>query len=101
MQAPTPQAIREFLERVQDLDPEQSGRPVATFERLGQRWRDLGLRPGDLVILALPNGSRLLNHFFGVLAAGGVPALIAPGTPSARLREMATLLKARAIGALR
>jgi acyl-CoA synthetase (AMP-forming)/AMP-acid ligase II len=61
----------------------------------------VGVRPGDLVLLALPNGFALLENFFGILAAGAVPALIPPSTPSARLRELVQILRARALGAVR
>jgi acyl-CoA synthetase (AMP-forming)/AMP-acid ligase II len=91
--------ITAFLSRATDVGRDAlHERP---FEDLAERWRALGLRPGDLVLLSMPTGIALLQHFFGVLAAGGVPALLAPGTPSGRLREMATLMGARAIAAVR
>lgn len=68
---------------------------------LAEEWRAAGISPGDLVILSLPTGVALLQHFFGVIAAGGVPALVAPGTPSVRLRELASVMHARAIAAVR
>ena len=68
---------------------------------IAERWRDLGLRPGDLVLLGLSNGVGLLRHFFGLLSAGGVPALVPPGTPAARLRELSAVMGARAPGAVR
>lgn len=46
------------------------------------RWavllRDHGLRHGDRVILALPNGDDFLGAYFGTLLAGGLPATAAP-----------------------
>jgi long-chain acyl-CoA synthetase len=91
--------IASFLERA--VDAGEDALVERPFEELAARWRALGLRPGDLVLLSLPTGVALLQHFFGVLAAGGVPALLAPGTPSARLREMARVMGARAISAVR
>lgn len=91
--------VASFLERAVDLGTDALvERP---FDALAERWRALGLRPGDLVLLSLPTRIALLQHFFGVIAAGGVPALLAPGTPSARLREMAAAMRARAIAAVR
>src|SRR5262249_12876591 len=55
---------------------------------------------GDLILLSLPTGVVLLRHFHAVLTAGAVPALIPPGTPSARLRELAEAMGARAVGAV-
>ena len=53
------------------------------------------------MLLGMPNGVALLRHFFGVIAAGGVPALVAPGTPVARLRELASVFGARGLGMVR
>lgn len=88
-----------FLDRA--LDVGSDALVERGFEELAESWRSSGLRSGDLVLLSLPTGVALLQQFFGVLAAGGVPALLAPGTPSARLREMATLMGARAVAAVR
>lgn len=100
MIGPLPEAqIAAFFERTVDVSVDAlRERP---FTDLADRWRALGLRPGDLVLLSLPTGVALLHHFFGVIAAGGVPALLAPGTPSARIREMVSLMGARAVGAVR
>jgi len=91
--------ITAFLSRAADVG--NDALHERSFEDLAERWRALGLRPGDLVLLSVPTGIALLQHFFGVIAAGGVPALLAPGTPSGRLREMATLMGARAVAAVR
>jgi long-chain acyl-CoA synthetase len=91
--------VASFLERA--VDAGHDPLPPQPFEEIAQHWRLLGLRPGDVVLLALPTGVALLQHFFGLLAAGGVPALLAPGAPSARLRETARAFGARAVGAVR
>lgn len=93
-----PSVIDAFLDRTRDLCPGASAAdPKGAVEDHGARWRDMGLRPGDVVALALPNGIGLLRHFFGVLAAGGVPALVAPNAPAARLHRLIAALGARAI----
>ncbi|PTL80868.1 class I adenylate-forming enzyme family protein [Vitiosangium sp. GDMCC 1.1324] len=94
----TPALIDSFLnERITDATggpaPEQTWRISA----IADGWRQLGLRPGDLVLVAMPNGPSLLAHFFGVLAAGGVPALVAPATPSARLKMLMETFSARGL----
>jgi acyl-CoA synthetase (AMP-forming)/AMP-acid ligase II len=95
----TPGAIESFFERVEDASPPEG--EALPFHAIAEQWRGAGLRPGDLVLLGLPNGVSLLAHFFGVLTAGGVPALVAPGTPIARLRELVTVFGARALGMMR
>jgi long-chain acyl-CoA synthetase len=92
--------VRAFLGRTHETSPESTA-TGSSFEALGRRWADIGLRPGDLALLCLPNGIALLEHFFGVLLVGGVPVLAAPNTPSARLRELAEVLGVRAVGANR
>jgi acyl-CoA synthetase (AMP-forming)/AMP-acid ligase II len=88
-----------FLERTAEALPD-AGAFVPDTESLGKAWTRAGLRPGDLVLLCLPNGRELLHQFFGVLMAGGVPALLAPSTPLARLQEITEAMGARAIAKL-
>jgi acyl-CoA synthetase (AMP-forming)/AMP-acid ligase II len=44
-----------------------------------------GLRPGDHAVLILPTGSDLISSYFGVIVAGGVPAVMAG--PSNRISD--------------
>jgi acyl-CoA synthetase (AMP-forming)/AMP-acid ligase II len=98
----SPRVVRGFLKRVHDTGDGGTAAEVgATFEAITRRWSEVGLRPGDLVILALPNGLGLLNQFFGALGAGLVPALISPSTPTARIREVTEQMGARAVVANR
>jgi len=94
----SPRAVRDFLHRANEITIEPiDERP---YDELVERWRALGLRRGDLALLSLPNSIALLRHFFAVIESGGVPALIAPGTRSARLHELADAMGARAIACL-
>jgi acyl-CoA synthetase (AMP-forming)/AMP-acid ligase II len=97
----TPKLIDSFLEVVVDLLPDTSSSGVPCTASLSRAWQEIGLRPGDIVLLCLPNGREVLSQFFGVLLAGGVPALVAPMTPAVRLLELSKAMGARAIGALR
>src|SRR5262249_20101539 len=47
-----------------------------------------GLRPGGFVVIVMPTGAELVATYFGVMLAGGVPALAA--TPSHRLADPLT-----------
>src|ERR1700691_6273467 len=93
----TPELLNSFVARTAEALPDGCATSVPPCESLGHAWRRLGLRPGDVVLLCLPNGKDLLNHFFGVLMAQGVPALVAPSAPTARLREIAQAMGARAL----
>ncbi len=73
----------------------------ASFLEIGEGWKRAGLGAGDVVLVCLPNGKMLLEHFFGVMLAGGVPALVGPGTPGARVKELVGALGARAVVSLR
>ncbi len=98
----SPQSICRFLEQTRDAAPESlpAGGSLS-FDEVGHRWAELGLRPDDLILLCLPNGVALLEQFFGALHAGLVPVLIAPNTPSTRMRELVHVLRARAVVAPR
>ena len=100
MKSLSPRLIDSFLARTSDVFQDSSD-GSASCESLGRAWQQLGLRPGDIVLLCLPNGRELLRHFFGVLMACGVPALVAPMTPAARLQELSQTLGAWAVAGVR
>jgi long-chain acyl-CoA synthetase len=97
----SPKLLDAFVCQAVETQPELAASSLPCCEAHAQDWRRAGLRPGDLVLLCLPNGKKLLNHFFGVLVAGGVPALLPPGMPAARLRDISKAMGARAVGAIR
>jgi mycobactin salicyl-AMP ligase len=49
----------------------------------------LGIRPGDRVLLQLPNSCRFAVALFGLLRAGAIPVLCLPGHRSAELSRFA------------
>jgi len=85
----SPDLLDSFVERTIEALP--SGIPLTSpdCESLAKAWKERGLRPGDLVLLCLPNSRELLHQFFGVLIAQGVPALLPPIVPAARRSAMA------------
>ena len=97
----SPNLLNSFVDRIAEVLPESASSGIPCCASIGRSWQRLGLRPGDLVLLGLPNGKELLNQLFGVLTAQGVPALVAPNMPAARLREISQSLGAWAIGAFR
>ncbi|AKJ06834.1 acyl-CoA synthetase (AMP-forming)/AMP-acid ligase II [Archangium gephyra] len=92
-------SIQGFLDRIQDLT--DSGPLEQSVEQLAASWRAHGLRPGDVVLVALPNGAGLLANVFGILLAGGVPALVSPSAPASRQQSLVEALPARALVAMR
>jgi acyl-CoA synthetase (AMP-forming)/AMP-acid ligase II len=97
----SPRLLDSFVERAVEALPAGVPHTSPDCESLGRAWKQHGLRPGDLVLLCLPNCKELLHQYFGVLMAGGVPALLQPIMPAVRLREIATAMGAYAIGGLR
>lgn len=61
---------------------------------LAERFAAAGFAPGSVVLVALPNGTRLIRVFFALVLAGLVPTLLAASTPAARLRATARRLGA-------
>ena len=97
----SPDVINSFLGRTVEAFPENPSACTPSCEAVGRSWQRLGLRPGDVVLICLPSGKELMNQFFGVLLARGVPALAPPNMPAARLRELRQEFGARAIVAYR
>ncbi len=96
-----PRELDSFVERTIEALPSGIALSSPDCESLANAWREQGLRPGDLVLLCLPNSRELLHQFFGVLIARGVPALLPPIVSTARLRDVAKAMGAFAIGAVR
>ena len=59
--------------------------------------RDVGLGPGDPVVIALENGVEFFHAFFGSLVAGGIAVPVFPRSSLARLRTIAEVCGAVAI----
>ncbi|WP_342380466.1 acyl--CoA ligase [Myxococcus stipitatus] len=94
-------SIQSFLDRVRDLTTESDAPEKHSVEQLASSWKAHGLRPGDVVLLALPNGAELLAQVFAILAARGVPALVSPSAPTLRQQALVEALPARALVAMR
>lgn len=61
----------------------------ATADLVAARLAALGLRPGDRVLLQLPNTTQFAVAFFGLLRAGVVPVMCLSGHRSAELSHFA------------
>ena len=96
-------SVARFLARIHDTSSGVISRSEAhtTLDAFQRRWSQLGIRPGDIIAICLPNGTLLLEHFFAALAAGAVPVLLPPSCPSRRQRDLAELLGVRAVIGLR
>ncbi len=56
--------------------------------RLANALLGLDLKPGDRVLLRLPNGPEMLVAFFGILKAGGIPVLSPESEPGELDRQI-------------
>lgn len=73
----------------QDLD-ELADRAAAGF-------RELGIAPGQRVLVQLPNSCRFAVALFGLLRAGAIPVMCLPGHRSAELSHFAKISQAVAL----
>lgn len=95
-----------LLDRSVDL-----GQPASASRRLpdaSRRLSDaladldkLALPPGTPVVIAMSNGYRLLEYYFGALLLGLVPVLVSPAMPAARIGALAQRTGAGAVVATR
>jgi len=70
----------------------EAGEQVFSLGELWQQVRSLqtalmerGLEPGRVVVLVLPTSTELISAYFGVMLAGGIPAMLS--TPSHRVSD--------------
>jgi len=85
----------QFLARVTDATASAADR--APLERSVAELAGMGLTPGSVVMIALPNGLRLVRIFFAAVLAGYVPVLLPPSTPVSRTALIADRLGAAAL----
>ncbi|MFS8097009.1 acyl--CoA ligase [Lentzea alba] len=90
---PTLPEIDGYLRHAVDVEPLPRG-PLAAHTVAAELSR-LGLAPGDVVLVRLPNCVPMLTSFFGVLFAGGVPVPVPASAGEARVRELAAAFGAR------
>ncbi|WDZ83826.1 class I adenylate-forming enzyme family protein [Micromonospora cathayae] len=91
----TVQDVERYLSTTVELEP--SPGDDVPLRQISRELLALGLAPGEPVLIALANGKPLLRRFFAVLAAGGVPTILPPAVPSARLHQIAGHLGARTV----
>ncbi len=69
----------------------------ALADRAAAGIADLGIRPGDRVLLQLPNSAEFAIALFGLLRAGAVPVMCLPGHRLAELTHFAEVSAAVAL----
>lgn len=100
--------VHELFEQQVERDPRAialvaDGRRVtygeldARAERFAGRLRAAGVRRGDLVGVCLERGAGLVVALLAVLKAGAGHAVLDPGLPVARLRDMVTDARLRTV----
>jgi mycobactin salicyl-AMP ligase len=60
-------------------------------DRAATGLRELGIAPGDRVLLQLPNGREFAAALFGLLRAGAIPVMCLPGHRAAELAHFAAV----------
>ena len=63
--------------------------------RFGNLLRDLGVRPEERVVLALPDSAEYAAALFGILKIGAVAVMVNPALPADGLAAMVELARAR------
>src|SRR5271156_4249188 len=92
-------ASRRFRDRIAVLDA-QPGSALSYAELDEQASRaaagllDLGIAPGDRVLLQLPNSCQFAVALFGLLRAGAIPVMCLPGHRAAELGHFASVSQA-------
>lgn len=61
------------------------------INRFGACLQDLGMQPGDRVVMALPNSAEFFSAFYGVQRAGGTAVPIFPGSGIERIFSLAKI----------
>jgi acyl-CoA synthetase (AMP-forming)/AMP-acid ligase II len=65
--------------------------------RFGALLRQIGVRPGDGVVMALPNGHDFFTAFYGVLRVGGSAVPLYPASGLERVLSIASMSSARVV----
>ncbi|QUQ68330.1 class I adenylate-forming enzyme family protein [Kutzneria sp. CA-103260] len=86
--------VADFLDNVVDADGAASRQ---SLDDVTADLARLGLPAGTAVVLALSNSVQMVRTYLSALLLGLVPLAVAPATPSARIRELASRLGAGAV----
>jgi mycobactin salicyl-AMP ligase len=95
-------ASRRFRDRIAVLDA-LPGRALSYGEldeqasRAAAGLHDLGIAPGDRVLLQLPNSGQFAVALFGLLRAGAIPVMCLPGHRAAEMGHFAAVSQATAM----
>jgi len=90
--------IRDFLNRTCDASSERPpSNIIYDFNSVRMLLAKAHLTPGSLVLVCLPNSSRLLHAFLAIALEGCVPALLQTLLPRERLRYLEKTLPANSV----
>lgn len=67
------------------------------INRVGARLLRKGIKPGDRILVAVPNSIEFLFAFYGILKAGGTAVPVSPNSGSERIMNFARLSNAALI----
>jgi 2,3-dihydroxybenzoate-AMP ligase len=100
--------VDELVLRPSDADPDRvavlagdqrltRGELAARVAAAAAGFGELGVDPGDRVVVRLPNGPDLLVAVLGLVRSGAVPVLAVPALGTRELRHVVTTSQARAM----
>jgi len=95
------EAARRWPDRTAVVDARGDELSYAELDALANRaaagLRELGIAPGDRVLLQLPNGCQFAVALFALLRAGAIPVMCLPGHRAAELGHFAAVSGATAL----
>lgn len=90
----TPEAAQRFLDTLVQVDRPEA---VLNFDDVLDNMQDLGLQPGEPVMITIPNSIEFVTIVFALLTLGAVPVLLPSSAPPSRIHRIAAVLGANAL----
>ncbi|MFP1758781.1 class I adenylate-forming enzyme family protein [Lonsdalea quercina] len=94
MKTITPETAQCFLQTLVQVDRSEA---VPNFTEVLDNMQDLGLQPGEPVMITVPNSIEFVTIVFALLTLGAVPVLLPSSAPPSRIHRIAAVLGANAL----
>jgi len=90
----TPEAAQCFMDTLVQVDRSET---IPNFADVLDNMQDLGLQPGEPVMITIPNGIEFVTIVLALLTLGAVPVLLPSSAPPSRIHRIAAVLGASAL----